>query len=137
VSVACGALGVLLLAARGGALAAAATALSWGYWSSAADVEVYAPATLCVIVVLVVKNPFVRALAAGAAIALHLENVLLLPFVLLEAGPIAALGGALAGGGAYVGAALFVLPPPPPAGPSWVLSSPRRFSQPRLAAAAG
>ena len=136
-SVACGALGVLLLAARGGALAAAATALSWGYWSSAADVEVYAPATLCVIVVLVVKNPFVRALAAGAAIALHLENVLLLPFVLLEAGPIAAVGAALAGEAAYVGAAFFVLHLPARAALSWILSSRHGFAEPLWQAPAG
>ena len=105
----CGALGVALLAWRAGAWAAAALAVSWGYLISAADVEVYAPATLLLIVVLCTRQRWIKVAAAGVAMWLHLEHAMVLPFVALECGVLGATVAAALGASFYAWCAFGVM----------------------------
>ncbi len=130
VSMACGVLGVALVAMRGAVFGAAGLAVSWAYWSSASDVEVYAPAVLCLIGVLVVRHRVARAVLGGAAIALHIEHVLLLPFLWVESGAAVAIGALALGGCAYAAMTMGALHMGVPAALRFVLSSSHGFRDP-------
>jgi hypothetical protein len=125
------------MAWRANGWAAAGLGLSWIYWASGSDVEVYAPATLALLLTLTLRAPLARALAGGLAIALHLEHVLLLPFLLCEAGPTVALSAALLGAFAYAIPTLVVLRMEPLAALQWILSSSHGFPDALGASIAG
>jgi hypothetical protein len=132
-----GALGVAVVAWRVGAIAACGLAVSFGYLAASADIEVYAAATLALILVLCLRGRALRALFAGVAIAFHLEHVMLLPFLLVECGFATCAAAALTGGAAYGIAAFGVLHLHPGEAIHWVLSSRHGFGSPLWKAPAG
>jgi hypothetical protein len=128
-SAVCGALGLALVAWRASVWAAVGLAVSWAYLCAASDVESYAPATLALICVLVARRPAVRVAAAVVAILLHLEHVMLLPFLALEVGASGALLAAGLAGGAYAIVTLGVLHLPVRSALAWVLSAQHGFRE--------
>jgi hypothetical protein len=131
ISAVCGAAGVALVATRASLLAAAGLGVSFSYLVSASDVEVYAPATLALLGVLLLERRAARAIAGGLAIALHLEHVLLLPFLWAEAGLGACAAAAAMGAAVYGVCAFGVLRLTAPQALAWVLSSSHGFTEAR------